>query len=491
MTVPPPAPAAVATAPAIVRAMAGRRILVVGDVMLDRFVTGDAARLSPEAPVPVLKAGPDRMMAGGAGNVAANLHGLGVVPFICAVTGTDEAGAILARLMAAQGVDCSGLLADAARPTTEKTRFMAGPHHLLRVDREESGPLPDRLAERLVAHAVALMPEMAAVILSDYGKGVLTPMVLAGVTAAAARHGVPVFVDPKGTDYARYGADIFMITPNRKELAEATGSPALRRDDEIVAAAARLDFPWILATRSEDGMTLLRAGAEKVWHIRAEKLPVYDVSGAGDTVIATVAAAVAAGAEPPVAAYIANRAAGIVVSKPGTAAITAAELQDSRQGVTPRAVAAHQIAQWREAGLRVGFTNGCFDILHYGHVTYLAEARERCDRLVVAVNADSSVRRLKGPTRPVNDEAARAAVLAALAAVDMVVLFGDEAADDDKPCALLELLRPAVIFKGGDYREEQLPEARVVRAYGGDVQIMGLRAGHSTTATIARMKDQA
>lgn len=473
----------------IVRAMAGRAVLVAGDIMLDRFITGSVTRLSPEAPVPVLAQDKCTHALGGAGNVLANLAGLGVKAHVLALVGDDAPGRDVASIIKTLGADDAGLMMDAARPTTVKTRFMAGHHHILRVDEEKSGPVDDMTAARILKHAESVMPHVQAVILSDYGKGVLTPAIIAALIKMARARNIPVLVDPKGADYTRY-AGATAVTPNRAELALAAGTGALKSDADIVAAAQKIikhsEVGAVVATRSEDGISVI---ADAITHIPTVKLPVFDVSGAGDTVIATIAAALAAGANLTDAARLANRAGGIVVGKPGTAAIAADELAGHLHGgASPRDSAARQIRLWQSQGLRVGFTNGCFDILHIGHVTYLAQARGRCDRLVVAVNADESVKRLKGPTRPVNNVTARAGVLAALGCVDMVVVFGDVAADDDKPCAILDTLRPDVIFKGGDYTEDQLPEAKIVRAYGGDVQIMSMVDGYSTTGTIAKMK---
>lgn len=477
---------------ALLAAMEGQPVLVAGDIMLDRFVTGAAQRLSPEAPVPVLKRGTETTALGGAGGVVANLAALGARPHVVAVAGDDMAGRTLETLLRAAGADIAGLVIDRARPTTQKTRFMSGPHHLLRLDDEEAGAVTAETAAQLLAAARTVMPSMKAVVLSDYGKGVLGEAVIRELMRMARTHGIPVLVDPKGHDYRRYdGATL--VTPNRAELAQAAGRASVKTDEDIVSAAqavmAQATIGAVVATRSEDGISVVRADGRPATHIPTRKIPVFEVSGAGDVVIATIAAALAGGVTLEDAARLANRAGGIAVGKPGTAPVTRAELlAGAVSSATPRARAQQTIAAWQADGQRVGFTNGCFDILHVGHVTYLQQARSLCDRLVVGLNADESVRRLKGPTRPVNDEGARATVLAALSCVDMVVLFGDAAADEDMPCALLDFLRPAVIFKGGDYTEDQLPEARVVRAYGGDVRIMGLVEGHSTTATIARMK---
>lgn len=494
----------------IVNAMTGRPVLVVGDVMLDRFVYGDAERLSPESPVPVLSIRNEILMPGGAGNVLANLAGLGASARIVAVTGEDQAANDLRRLITAMGASAEGLVASPDRPTTLKTRFLAAHQQLLRTDYERAGPLPETIRKKIMEKTIALIPGSAAVILSDYGKGLLDEPLIRAVIETARIQNIPVLVDPKKKDYAIYkGATL--VTPNRKELSEATGGMPVKTDEEVIVAARKLietsGIESVLATRSQDGMTIVGDG-EPV-HLRTRTLEVFDVSGAGDTVIATVAAALAAGADLKQAAAIANAAGGIVVSKVGTAPVRRAELlvalekeetdirgpvvvDTSRYGlICNRDEAVETVRRWKSRGLRVGFTNGCFDILHPGHVGYLNRARDLCDRLIVGVNTDESVRRLKGPERPVNDETSRMAVLAALGAVDMVVPFGDLPAEDDKPVRLIQSIGPHVFFKGGDYREDDLPEATAVRAQGGEVMIMPLYEGHSTTAAIKRMRRQA
>lgn len=482
---------------AIIDAMPGKAVLVVGDIMLDRFIFGDAERIAPEAPVPVVRARKRQDMPGGAGNVLANLCGLGLRPRLVALRGEDEAGSCLQALIGDLGCDTDGLLvADDGRPTTLKTRIMADRHLIVRLDDELSTPVDTNTEDRLVDAACARLDGCGALILSDYGKGVLTPAVVARLIAEAGRRGIPVLVDPKGSDYSLYkGASV--VTPNRKELAQATGMP-VADDDDIIRAAqalrAQSGIESVVATRSQDGMSIFDKDADPV-HLRATALEVFDVSGAGDTVIATIAAALAGGAALVQAATIANEAAGIVVARTGTVAVSHDALRARMTAVHPgdtalrsRTQAQQQIKQWQAQGLKVGFTNGCFDIIHRGHAGYLAQARSRCDRLVVGLNADQSVRRLKGESRPVNDEQARAAVIGALAAVDMVILFGDRPEDDDKPVALIEALRPDIFFKGGDYRESDLPEATTVRAYGGEVCLMGLFEGHSTTGIINKVQ---
>ena len=464
--------------------------LVVGDAMLDRYVYGEVNRVSPEAPVPVLAVERELAMPGGAGNVVRNLTALGVAVAFISVVGDDQAGADLTGLIGGQpGVE-PWLLVQGGRATTTKTRFIAAGQQMLRADHEVVAPVHPRLADRVVRIASDAIAATAVVVLSDYGKGVLAGGVAERLIAAAQAAGRRVLVDPKGRDYSRYaGADL--ITPNRAELGEATGMP-VNTDEAIVAAARALrdahGFGAVLVTRSEDGMTLLEG--DVVRHFPAEAAEVHDVSGAGDTVMALVAAGIAAGQKLPVAARLANIAAGIVVGKIGTAVAREADLLDAisvergtLRKVVSTASAAEQVERWRRRGWRVGFTNGCFDLLHPGHVHLLEQARSWCDRLVVGLNSDASVKRLKGPARPIQAEAARAAVLASLASVDCVTLF-----EDDTPEALIRTLRPDVLVKGADYTVEQVVGGELVSEWGGQVRLAQLLPGQSTTATVARIK---
>ncbi len=503
---------------ALAAALPGVSVLVAGDLMLDRFVYGDVHRISPESPVPVLSIRSEDAMLGGAGNVLSNLHGLGVRPVLLAAVAADEPGTRLRGLVRACGADETLLLEVSDRPTTIKTRYLAAHQQLLRTDFEKIKALEPAAEQALLAKAERAIKGAGAVVLSDYGKGVLTPVVIEGLIRLARAQNIPVLVDPKGGDYAIYrGAAV--VTPNRKELSEATKGAATGSDQEVVAAATglieRTGINAVVATRSQDGMSIVRAradgkGYEEPVHLRTQALEVFDVSGAGDTVIATIAAGLAVGADLVQAAALANVAAGVVVAKVGTAPILQADLQsrlkttdvDVRADgagaarvidrfheapVCSWAEAADQVRRWKIRGLKVVFTNGCFDILHRGHVDYLNQARARCDRLVIGLNADASVRRLKGAGRPVNDQDARAAVLAALGAVDMVVIFGSEAAEDDKPLEIIRALSPAMAFKGGDYRMEDLPEAALVKSLGGEMVIMPHYEGHSTTGTIKKI----
>ncbi|QJE74052.1 D-glycero-beta-D-manno-heptose-7-phosphate kinase [Aerophototrophica crusticola] len=476
----------------LVDALPKARVLVVGDVMLDRFTYGKVERISPEAPIPVLRVEREAAMLGGAGNVANNLAALGARATLLSVVGEDAAGAELSRLLTATLGQADGLVVEAGRQTTTKVRFIAGSQQLLRADQETVASIADGSAGKLIQKADALLRDAAVLVLSDYGKGVLTDELTSMLIALARRHGKPVLVDPKGSDYGRYrGATA--VTPNRKELAQATGLSVT--GDSAVAAACRLvmdraGIGAVVATRSEEGMSVVTA--DGATHLRAEAREVFDVSGAGDTVMATLAAALAVGADLPAAARLANAAAGIVVGKVGTAVVRPEELRGAlrRSGwaaddakVASLEGAVERVERWRRLGCRVGFTNGCFDLLHPGHVSLLTQARAACDKLVVGLNSDASVKRLKGESRPVQSELARATVLASLASVDLVVVFGE-----DTPLELIQALRPDVLVKGADYTVDTVVGAPFVQSYGGQVVLAELVDGQSTTRTIARMK---
>jgi D-beta-D-heptose 7-phosphate kinase/D-beta-D-heptose 1-phosphate adenosyltransferase len=469
------------------------RILVLGDVMLDRYVDGAVERMSPEAPVAVLRAEGERSMAGGAANVARNIAALGGQAILIGLIGQDEDGAALAQALRKDSGIEAHLVNDPARPTTTKTRFVAGRQQLLRVDQEKTTPANRAIEQSLIAAVQAVLPRVGLVILSDYAKGAMTDRVIAGAAAAAKAAGKMVIADPKSRDFRRYrGVDL--LTPNRHEAAVAAGV-ACGNDAEAVMAGSRLmeqtGIASLLITRGEQGMTLLRKGQVPL-HLAADAREVFDVSGAGDTVIASLGLALAAGLEMDAAARFANLCGGIVVGKVGTALVhpadvtgalharavglsSSAKIMDLRQALG-------QVEHWRASGLRVGFTNGCFDLIHPGHVALLARARAACDRLIVGLNSDASVRRLKGEDRPVQDEQMRATVLAALAGVDMVVIFGE-----DTPIKLIEALRPDLLVKGADYRLDQVVGGDFVQSYGGKVLLVDLIAGHSTTATIKRL----
>ena len=469
-------------------------ILCVGDLMLDDFVYGDVSRISPEAPAPVIKVTRNEIAIGGAGNVARNVASLGARCIFVGLIGDDEPGReVIARLQADPLIEPS-LVIDPARPTTRKVRFVSEHFstHLLRADWEQAGAVSAEREGELLARALAALPRAGAVVLSDYAKGVLTPRVLTEIIAAANKAGTPVIVDPKAADYAVYrGATV--IKPNRKELGETTRMP-VSTDDEVIAAATKLNADLrtqaVLVSLSDEGLVLVPAAGNPV-RVPAYPVKVKDASGAGDTVVASLALMLAARAEFDVAVRVANAAGAIVVGKRGTATLTADELRhqvlpastlaSEDKVIYDRALIDESLAEWRRAKLRIGFTNGCFDLLHRGHVKLMAEARAACDRLVVGLNSDASVRRLKGPERPIQDVASRAEVLAALEAVDLVVVF-----EEDTPLELIKQVRPTVLIKGGDYTREQVVGHEVVEATGGEVLLIDLVPGHSTTRIVAR-----
>jgi D-beta-D-heptose 7-phosphate kinase/D-beta-D-heptose 1-phosphate adenosyltransferase len=484
---------------AVLQGFGRRRVLVVGDVMLDRFVYGQVSRISPEAPAPVIRTSGPVDVVGGSGNVVRNIVALGAACDIVAVAGRDEAARVIRKHLQEMDVSPDGVIEAAGRVTTTKTRFVARLHntHLLRADTEETAPVTGTVEDAVIAAAVARLGSADAVILSDYAKGVLTPRVITAVIAAARAAGKPVVVDPKGHDYSRYrGATV--VTPNAAELAEALGRPVGSDDDAVQAGAQTLagavDSDIVLVTRGERGMLIVsRDGETATFDATARR--VVDVSGAGDTVVAGFTLAFVSGAGVRNAAHLANVAAGIVVGKKGTSQVTAAELRgvllsrphfELREKVKDLAVIDDTVAAWRSEGLSIGFTNGCFDLLHPGHVQLLCEARSHCDRLIVGLNSDASVKRLKGPARPVQGEAARSIVLAGLAFVDAVVLFSE-----DTPLELITRIRPDVLVKGADYRLEQVVGHDVVAASGGKVVLVNLVPDSSTTHIIDRLKADA
>ncbi len=476
-------------------ALSEQTVLCIGDLMLDEFVYGEVSRISPEAPTPVIAVKRTEVMIGGAGNVARNLVALGARCIFVGAVGDDDAGGVLTKALAAHPLIEFHLVVEGARQTTRKVRFVSEHHstHLLRADWETASAVGSGSEDALIGHVVKAMPRAGAVVLSDYAKGALTPRVIRAVIDAANEHGKPVVVDPKGLDYSVYkGATL--VTPNRQELADAMHRAA-RTDDEIAAAAAALrdalGAQAVLVTRSEAGMTLV--GGETAVHVPAYPVRVRDVSGAGDTVVAVLSAMLAMGADFESATRAANAAAAVVVGKRGTATASVAEI---RSHILPAATLAPEekivfdwmllddhLAEWRKQGLRVGFTNGCFDLLHPGHVKLLAGARAACDRLVVGLNGDASVRRLKGAGRPVQPVQARAEVLAALEAVDLVAVF-----DEDTPESLIARVKPTVLVKGSDYAREEVVGREIVEALGGEIILVDIVPGHSTTSMVERTR---
>jgi D-beta-D-heptose 7-phosphate kinase/D-beta-D-heptose 1-phosphate adenosyltransferase len=462
------------------------RVLVLGDIMLDRYWEGVTSRISPEAPVPVVKVNQIIDRPGGAGNVALNIAALGAGASLRGITGDDEMADSLADMLSGAGVDCA-FKRSPAHPTITKLRVISRNQQLIRLDFEELDPAV--ASEDLYGSVNQELANFGAIILSDYAKGALgAPQT---VIAAARAAGIPVLVDPKGSDFERYrGASL--LTPNLHEFEVVVGHCG--SEQEMVARGEKLmqelELNALLVTRGEHGMTLLRPGEEEL-HLPARAREVFDVTGAGDTVIAVLGAAVAAGAEMPQAVALANIAASIVVGKLGTATVSAPELrravladQGSERGVVTLDQLQILVADARSQGERVVFTNGCFDIIHAGHVTYLEQARKQGDRLIVAVNSDDSVRRLKGKGRPINPQDRRMAVLAGLEAVDWVLCF-----DEDTPRPLLSALKPDILVKGGDYGDKtDVVGWEIVEAYGGRVEVLAFIDNVSTTAIVNKIQ---
>ena len=470
-------------------------VLCIGDLMLDRFVYGEIERISPEAPVPVLRLTRTTEMLGGAGNVANNIAALGGNAVLIGLLGIDAAADAVRRIVANTPAISIRLIDTPSRPTITKTRYVAAGQQVVRTDDESRLVLNAMEENALIAALDAVIPTVQAVVLSDYGKGVLSEAVIARAVWVAKANRVPVFVDPKSDDFSRYRG-VTCLTPNLKELASAA---KIAVDDEagVIAAArkvmAQAEAVSLLATRAEKGMILVEAsGGVHVFPARARE--VFDVSGAGDTVIATLALAHASGRTLAEAAPIANAAAGVVVSKAGTATAHIAEvlheLGDDDQGVwAPPSLpstsrAAELVSHWKAQGLSVGFTNGCFDIVHVGHISLLAAARGQCDRLIVALNTDASVRGLKGPTRPINSLERRAQVIAAIRYVDCVIAF-----DEETPIELIKAVLPDVLIKGADYTADTVVGADIVKAAGGRIYLAQLVKGQSTTNLVSQIRD--
>jgi D-beta-D-heptose 7-phosphate kinase/D-beta-D-heptose 1-phosphate adenosyltransferase len=477
---------------AIVRNFHAARVLVIGDIILDRYITGAVQRLSPEAPIPILRPAANRCTLGGAANVALNIATLGGKAILVGVIGSDAAGREISFLLESTPNIVSALVRIDDRPTTSKTRFMTGSHQLLRLDEETTEPL-QQAGSAAVLQAIEANLDLAdLVVLSDYAKGVLCDGLLEAVLQRAKATGKQLIADPKRSDFSAYrGATV--LTPNEHEVRIATRIGAEHDSDAVRAGRAALDATGgeaVLVTRSAKGLTLVCRDAEAL-HLPARAREVADVSGAGDTLVATLAVALAAGAALPEAAMLANVTAGISVSKQGTATVSRQELLDALHledlvatdsKVVGLEEAVEKVAGWHRAGLKVGFANGCFDLIHPGHVRLLSEARSACDRLIVALNTDASVKRLKGPTRPLQNEMARATVMASMSPVDLVLLF-----DEDTPLEMIEALRPDVLVKGSDYTVDQVVGGELVQGWGGKVVLVTLREGHSTTGTIRRM----
>jgi D-beta-D-heptose 7-phosphate kinase/D-beta-D-heptose 1-phosphate adenosyltransferase len=468
------------------------RVLVVGDIMLDQTISGEVERISPEAPVPVVRMTGRSHRPGGAANVAMNIAALGASAILLGYAGKDEEADLLASALEATGVEAH-IVRVPDRPTTVKLRILSGHQQLLRVDTETTEPAPPEYSSIVLRQALDLLPSVHAVVLSDYAKGALDPELCTALIDAARTHGVPVVVDPKQSDFSRYrGATT--ICPNLRDLARLPHRSSHEHD--LLADAARLvselEIDFLTVTLSEKGIAVVSARGVERYPAMARQ--VFDVSGAGDTVVASLALCLASGMPVETAARLANRAAGIVVGKPGTAVVTRAELwagldepphTETNQRILTQQALQNTVHVWRSSGQRIVFTNGCFDLLHAGHIMLLEAARRMGDRLVVGLNSDASVRALKGPGRPVVPEQDRARLLAAFAAVDAVIVF-----DEPTPRSLIVGLRPDVLVKGGDYSEDSIVGASEVRSWGGVIAIVPLLQGLSTTSLIEGLTER-
>ncbi len=463
-------------------------ILVIGDLMIDHYLWGGCERISPEAPVQVVDISRETTVLGGAGNVINNLVALGARVSVCGVIGDDENGEELRNMLSAIGAESNGLIQQTGRKTSKKSRVIASNQQILRYDKESKEAI-DKASERaIVSHVIDVIDTCDIIILSDYGKGVITDAVAGGIIATAKAAGKKVLVDPKGKDYRKYrGA--YLLTPNKKEASEATG--IIINDDAslkkaLVSLKETCDLACSMITLSEDGIAIYDQSMRRFPTVAKE---VYDVTGAGDTVIASLSFALSAGLGIDEAAPFANHAAAVVVGKIGSATVTLPEIEayesSLHQSTSDMHIKTHEeiIAlseRLKREGKKVVFTNGCFDILHVGHVKYLQEAKSYGDVLIVGLNSDSSVRELKGPTRPVNPEADRAYILAALESVDFVVMFSDET-----PYELIKNIAPDILVKGGDYEGKSVVGAEFAK----ELRLVQFVDGKSTTATIARINE--
>lgn len=467
-------------------------VLVIGDVMLDRYLMGNVNRISPEAPVPVVLLNKSEERAGGAANVAANLSGLGLNTQIIGCIGDDSTGRTLKQLITDAGINTENIITSKQRPTVSKTRVMSGNQQIVRIDDESSSAFTTVETTQLLASvAKALDKKPAMVILSDYAKGILDDASCKAIITQCKELNIPVIADPKGRDYSKYlGATA--LTPNKKETAEACGV-AMNDTIALLLAAKQLKenlkLDFLAVTRGEEGISFIDANHTE--HIAATAKKVFDVSGAGDTVIATLAAGLVHGLTPHDALQLANIAAGIVVGKVGTVPVSQSELlkalvsedgQSQADKICDQQQLLELVSHWKASNQKIVFTNGCFDLLHAGHVTYLEAAKKTGDKLILGLNTDRSVSALKGPTRPVVHEGDRARVLAALASVDAVILF-----DEDTPLRLIDAIRPDVIVKGDDYTEAQVVGGKEVKSWGGSVKLIPLVQGRSTSNIIKKL----
>lgn len=470
------------------------RCLVVGDLMLDEYLWGKTERISPEAPVQVVDVIREELRLGGAGNVVNNLVALGARVAVCSVIGSDANGTALLDDFTLRGVATDAVFRDATRRTSRKTRVVASNQQIVRIDRESRNSLSAEMENQVCSWLTANAVHFDVILLSDYLKGVLTPRVIETAVSVAATKGIPVLADPKGTDYTRYRG-VTLLTPNRKEAEAASGisihdAASLKQAATTIMSSAGLQH--LLITRSEEGMSLFSVSGESV-HIPTVAREVFDVSGAGDTVLASLAIGIASGLDMAEAARLANVAAGIAVGKLGTSTVSPEEIvtaisqahSDSDAKIKNLDALAALINGEKARGKTIVFTNGCFDLLHAGHVKYLQKARALGDLLVLGLNSDASVRRLKGEKRPLISEEERAHILAALNCIDYVVIF-----DQDTPLELITALKPHILVKGGDYTPDGVVGKDVVESYGGRVELVTFVDGKSTTNIIDKVLER-
>jgi len=477
-----------------ITSLSNAKVLCIGDIILDKFIYGDVDRISPEAPIPIFNIQSEKLMLGGAGNVANNLSGLGASTQFISVVGNDDAGQKVSKLINKVLNTTTDLITDMERRTSIKTRFIASGQQMMRADDETISAIEGATKRRVCVQAKLALKNCTVMVLADYGKGVLIPEIIKELIELANKADVPVIVDPQGRDYSQYNG-VYLITPNCKELSDATNMPT-KSDSDIMNAARKListnTIKYVLTTRSGDGMSLIDANNFKTF--TAEAREVYDVSGAGDTVVAAIAASLAVGSNLEEAVQLANTAAGIVVGKLGTAVAYSSEIIEALQhknflnGETK--ILSFSSAQtlteaWRSKGYKIGFTNGCFDLLHPGHISTIRKAKTACDKLIVGLNSDLSVKRLKGESRPAQSEIARAQVLASLENIDAVIIFSE-----DTPANIIKALKPEVFVKGADYTIDDIAEATIVKAYGGDIILVDLEEDYSTTATLLKLNNE-
>ncbi len=475
--------------------LSSANVLCIGDIMLDRFVYGEVSRISPEAPIPVLNIQDKKYMLGGVGNVIANINGLTAKPHLITIIGDDLAGDRVKRQVSEISQDISGIITDKSRPTTIKTRYLSLGQHLLRTDTEQLEAISQDIETEVINKVQEKINEIDVIVLSDYGKGLLTKSLIQAIITLGNKNNKTIIIDPKGTDYRIYkGATI--VTPNRKELSEATSGMKTKTDDEVRAAAYKLilqsGVKSVIATRSEDGISIIETENKPI-HIKTDVKKVYDVSGAGDTVVAAISSGIGSGMSLEESAEIANIAGGIVVGKTGTSIIKIEEIERKisykmarKKDLEKNNYSLEEIVilsnEWKEEDLKVGFTNGCFDLLHPGHLSLLKLAKSRCDKLIVAVNSDISVKKNKGPTRPIHNETSRSMMLTALEYVDAVIIF-----DSETPMPQIEAIKPDILIKGGDYTIETVVGADYIHSYGGEVYVAPSDISFPTTKIIEKI----